>query len=133
MSYATLNDILVARANVTLPRVGNWTADVWLDRPEPLDGAVTFTLGDLELRGSIVRGGEWQGAGAYRIEGGAGGWRREIPAKWYSTGAVRRSVVLKDAARECGETVALDAHAVVGPAYVRPVGAASRVLHELVE
>lgn len=131
----TLDDAPVTRATVTAPSVGAWTADVWLADAVALTGSVTLAIGALLLSGTIVRGGVYAGGAAYRLVGGAGGWRRAIGAKIYrdlGTG-VRLSTIIKDAASDVGETVVLTAAAdrVVGPSYVRRAGEASRALREL--
>jgi hypothetical protein len=127
VSFATLSGVRVTKACVVLPCWGIWTADVAVDDPSAITGQVDLVLGGLTLTGTVYRGGAYQGAGAYRMVGGADGWRIEVPTRAYQNGA-RLSSVLGDAARACGETVEVDTDRTVGPFYVRPLGPASRAL-----
>ncbi len=127
MSFATLAGVRVTKARIVLPYWGIWTADVWVDDPSALSGSVVLAVGGLSLTGTVYRGGSYQGAGAYRMVGGADGWRVDIPTRAYQNG-VRLSSVLGDAARACGETVEVETDRTVGTFYVRPMGPASRSL-----
>jgi hypothetical protein len=83
MSLATLSGHNVATARVELPAFGIWYADVATEDAAafPLGSAVTLTIAGLVLAGRAFRGEVYQGAGGYRIEGGAGGWRLPVRAR----------------------------------------------------
>lgn len=133
MSFAaTLNGQRVTRALVTLPARGAWTADVWIDADEPVASAATLALGDLTLKGTVRRGDIYLGGGAFRLVGGADGWRKRIEAKSYAAAiGVKLSTVAGDAAAAVGETLSIAADRTMGPAFVREAGPAGRVLDQV--
>lgn len=127
--WATLDGERILTGSVTVPRVGAWVADVSLAMSASVSGRVALVVGSLSLVGSIVRAGTYGGSRAYRIVGGAGGWRKPLQARAYaSAGGVSSSMVIGDAASETGETVAVTAPVYLGTSYVRFAGVASRVL-----
>jgi hypothetical protein len=136
MSHATLNGHSIARGSATLPTYGVWHAIVDLadiaDLPaEPL--GLTLAIGALELRGTLHRGGTFAGATHAWIVGGYGGWRALLrPRSYQHAAGVKASTVAGDAAREAGEVLDLAADRVLGVAYVRRAGTASRVLGDVV-
>lgn len=135
MSTGTLNGQVIERAAITLPRWGVWTADVQLASGAAQSGAATIAIAGLTLQGTILpdQGGVYAERGFYRVVGGAGGWRTSIAAKAYrNASGVKLSTVVRDAARDAGETLATFADRVVGPAFVRPDGEAARPLDLLV-
>lgn len=122
-----LNGTRVIEATLWIPWHGRWMLDVRLDLPVELSGAVTFSVaGAGTWRGSVLRAGVEAGSTRARIVGGAGGWGDTLPKRAY-VGPVKRSLVISDAAKECGESVSVAADATL-PAYVRAAGPASRVL-----
>lgn len=131
MSTGKLNGLMVERAAVTLPRWGVWTADVQVASGDLQASAATLELAGLTLVGTVLpdRGNVYRERGFYKIVGGAGGWRRTVPPRAYRNGpGVKLSTVVKDAAREAGETLSTFTDRVVGPSFVRPRGDAGRVL-----
>lgn len=137
MSTGTLNGANVTSAEVWIPHTGLWHALVHLDTavavPATPRGA-TLVLGGLTLVGTAVIGATWHGAAAYRLVGGAGGWRWPVAARSYQADVgVRRSLVLADAAREVGESVTFEAGAdgIIGTAFARRAAPAGRVLEQL--
>ena len=99
-------------------------------------GAQTLTLDDLTLAVTVVTGGVINTRQRYRVVAGAGGWGKVLPARSYANDAgVRLADVIRDAAAACGETIGTidpTINPIVGPAFVRPLGPASRVLELLV-
>lgn len=84
-------------ARAWLPASGVWLADVTTEDAAafPLGLPVTLTIAGLTLSGRIFRGEVYQGQGRYRIEGGAGGWRKGIRARSHQDDSgVRLSRVL---------------------------------------
>jgi hypothetical protein len=133
MAVATLGGKPVTRAALTLPSSGVPTVDVWLSGEDELSGTLDLVIGALTMRCTVVRGGAYAGASAYRLVGGAAGWRKTIDSQVYrSNTGVKLSLVLADLARAAGETLSLGTDAVIGPAFVRRRAEASRVLRELV-
>lgn len=132
MTVATLAGLLVTRATVVVPRWGIWWADVQAPSDAQLSGRVELKIEDLTLSGTIAHGGPFRSMGWYRIVGGAGGWRSQIPERAYRAEVgVKLSTVLRDAASACGETLGTVEERRVGPAYVRLAGDASSVLEAL--
>ena len=133
MVTGTLEGITVTACEVHLPAWGIPWADVALDQPAALSGSVTLALAGMELSGTIMSGGPWQGRARYRVAGGNGTWGKTIAAKSYTNDAgVKKRTVIRDAAAACGETV--DEATItgsVGSHYAREVGPASRALELL--
>ncbi len=130
MSTMTLNGLTVVSGSVTIPLVGAWVADVVLPTPEDITDTVVLTVGDLELHGTVFRtSNAFAGSKSARIVGGAGGWRKVLPRKGYSQiVGLMASLVLQDAARECGETIVVDADRQLGGSWARETGKAERTL-----
>lgn len=133
MSTATLAGLTVGACSVHLPAWGVWWADVEVDSATALAGSVTLSLPGLELVGTVVSGGVWQGHSRYRIAGGAGAWGTSIAKRSYSNDpGVRVAIILGDAAADCGEVLdAAGSTETVGGQWVREAGPASRQLHLL--
>lgn len=146
MSTATLSGHRVTHARVHLPAWGIPWAEVSLDEEVALAGRCTLVVADLTLIGTVMSGGAGPvGRSSYRVAGGAGSWGRTLPAKSYANDAgVKASTVLVDTASACGETVdaatvpmtrigTTNGPAIVGAAWTREAGPASRVLEQLFE
>jgi collagen triple helix repeat protein len=136
--YATLNDIGIAKLYLVIPSKGLWTADVVLNQSVPMSalaGAAVIKLGDeFTLVGTVFRAGDFTGAAGYRIVGGEGGWMKLLPAAqaYHSPAGVKLSSVLKDIAKQVGETVNVQQDSTVGTFYLREANApASRALNAL--
>lgn len=128
-AWAELNGERVLTASISMPRYGAWVADVSLALSASVASSVTLTAGSLSLVGTVIRAGTYGGSRAYRIVGGAGGWRKDLQARSYvNPGGVSSALVLADAAKETGETVAVTTPKMLGSSYVRLAGMASRVL-----
>lgn len=133
-AQATLAGHACTRVRAQVPAWGLWWADVEISEPETLTGRATLQLADLAMQCAIVSGGPVHGRAAYRVVAGAGGWGKRLAAKSYRDDAgVRASVVLGDAVREMGETIALGAleQARLGPHFARADALASMLLHQL--
>ena len=135
--YATLNGGRVVSAHVEIPYYGTWTADVTLAADTVLAAEDVLTIGDLSLKGFVQRVFDFAGSRTCRLVGGYGGWQKTIPAKAYLLpSGVPVSMVLGDAAQECGEqwgTLDLSSYAsgVLASSWVRERAAAQRVLRLL--
>lgn len=131
---ASLNDLRVTSARVTIGVWGCWYAEASIDGEHALTGSVALKISDLTLKGTVLSGGPMKGRSSYRIVSGAGGWGRVIPEKAYASDAgVKVSTVLTDAAREVGETISLTTTERTGPAYTRDAGPASRSLESIAQ
>lgn len=139
MSTGTLNGQAITQADIVIPSTGVWHAVVRTGTAMPvptLPGAATLVIGGLSLVGTVLFGEPFQGEASYRLVGGAGGWRRTVPARSYQADiGVKLSSVLADAARDAGETVVLAAglDRVLGASFVRAAGPAGAVLRQLVD
>lgn len=133
MAFATVDSHLITALEIYLPQSGVWWGDLQTDDGVQLSGQVTITLGDLQLMGTVRRGGVHAGAGGYRIEGGGAGWSTQLPARAYrSDSGVYLSTVLEDTALACGETLASGYEdRWLGTAFVRGTQPAQRVLNGL--
>lgn len=141
--FATVGDQRARTMRLQVPNIGAWILDAELDDGTALPTAtqVDAKLGALTLRGTVLDSfsGSFALARRIRMVGGAGGWDREIPAKPYHNDAaiggsvgVRALEVLKDAAREAGETLVGTPPAErAGPDYVRRAGPACRVFDDV--
>jgi hypothetical protein len=133
--YADLNGTRVASGQITIPYYGVWHADLLLadELTVPTTAlGLTLTLAALVLKGTAFRTATYGGATSVRMIGGAGGWRKTLPAKYYRLASgLSLSTVLNDAARESGETITLASDRIIGTAYVRESGPASKALATL--
>lgn len=131
-NWSSLNAERTVAGSLYVPAYGAWVADVALALSALLTGPVTLTVGNLTLQGSIVRTGTYAGSRVYRLTGGAGGWRQDLPARAYvRTAGISASMVLSDLASESGETIADAPTTSLGASYVRLAGPASRTLSAL--
>lgn len=132
-NYATYAGLRITHGVISIPYVGLWAADVKLADSTVAPATGTIVLGSLTLVGALGRSGALGGTRGIGVNGGAGGWRRTVPALPYSNPAgVRLANVLEDVAREVGETMAgVTASDTVGLHYARREGVASMVLRDL--
>lgn len=130
---ASLNGITCTHARVNVPAWGAWFADVSLDGEHELTGSVSLVVADLTLSCAVLSGGVANGRSPYRLVAGKGLWGNTLPAKYYTDDAgVKASLVLSDAAAECGEQIDVsNVQTRLGAAFTRAAGPASRVLEQL--
>lgn len=123
MSLVSVADHPVSQARVAWPTWGLWWADLNTPNPAELSGRVPLNVAGTAFSGTIVSGGVFDGAAAYRLVAGAGGVNKPLPKKSYVNDAgVALANVLNDAAREAGETLAGVPGTRLGPHYVRKDG-----------
>jgi hypothetical protein len=123
MSLASVSGHALSAARVAWPAWGLWWFD--LDTPDPaeLNGRVPVDVAGTTFSGTIVAGGVYDGRAGYRIVAGAGGVNKPLPRKSYVNDAgVALALVLRDAAREAGETLADVPNVRLGPHYARQEG-----------
>lgn len=132
MAFAALSGVRVVAGSIVVPTYGLWAGDVSLATADPVPDDVALSLGNLTLRGHVYRQSLFCGERKCRLVAGAGGWRKTIGWRQYSlAGGVNLSLVLGDAARECGERVNVQNDYVIGTGWVREKAAASRQLRLL--
>lgn len=135
--FASISGQRVVAARGHFPGRGVWYLDVDLDQQVSLSGAVTATIGDLTLKGTIAPefSGAYVLASRFRVVGGAYGWQKPIAALSYHNDlGVKTATVLEDAARAAGETITILPGAVpdrLGVDFVREYGPASQVFSQL--
>jgi hypothetical protein len=132
VSSAALNGTSCSKARLQCADWGVWWSDCTLVDPVELapGTSVHLQFADLNCTGTIVSGGAFEGRAAYRVAGGGGGWGKLIEARAYLDDAgVSASVVLSDAARDAGETIADLPSDRMGSHFARLAGAASSALN----
>lgn len=111
--YCTANGIGVVIADIRMPRVGVWHADLVLDTMDagPFgEGAkVVLVAGGETFRGTVRRSGVFKGALHLRMVGGAGGLTTPLSAKSYRGVPLR--IPLQDILTAAKETLAPTADA----------------------
>ncbi len=125
----------VLSAEVTVPRIHAWHADLIIDSVETVSGAVTLDFEGLSFVGTVLRAGVYAGRLGVRMVGGAGGLTTELPARSYIETSV--GTVLADILRESGETLSATSDASILAAglmkWHREVGPASHALVNLLD
>lgn len=110
MALASLNGLGVVRGVIHMPLLGAWTADLVVDTPNDIAGAVTLALdGGLTLQGFASRGGNFLDTEYVRVIGGAGGLGKQARIQHYQRTSVRG--VVGDLLRTAGERLSSTASA----------------------
>ncbi len=111
MSTVRVNDKAAFEATICLPRLGAWHADVHVDSVTEVKGKVTIAIGDgqLQLFGTVARGGTFVDSAHVRVVAGAGGMATMARPRHYNSTNV--GIVLRDLLREAGEAVSSTASA----------------------
>jgi hypothetical protein len=134
--YAELNGVRVVSGSLTVPYYGAWSADLALATQDPIASApmgCRVTVGPLVAVGTVYRSAPFAASRSVRLVGGAGGWRKSIPKRaYFASGGLSLGLVLGDAAKESGETLAIDDDGPIGDHMTRPTGPGARLLRELV-
>lgn len=134
--FAGVNGHGLVALRLVVGNIGPWVAECDFEGAPELTGAVTITVGQLELHGTVDAQASGVEAGQFRarIVAGGGGWSTELTAKHYHNDArVKAKLVAEDAAREVGERIGTFVPTAerVGADYVRSVGPASRALEDV--
>lgn len=130
----SLGGTTIAHGRVQLGAWGLHWADVSLPVPTvfAVGSKLDLVIADVTMKVAVVAGGAFEGNAAYRVVGGAGGWRKTIAKKSYINDAgVKASNVLQDAATACGETIADLPSTRLGPHYARADDVAALTLNGL--
>lgn len=104
MAEVELDDAVCVSAQVLMPRVGAWTADVVVDDATPRAGRVTLAIDGARFAGAVVRGGVRDGRWRGRLVGGVGGLRGTVAAVAHRGATL--GLVLADVLRATGEALA---------------------------
>lgn len=130
--YAELSGNRIVTGVLVMQFLGIPYADILLDKVADVQGAQTLTVGPIIMKCFTVTAGTFSGSTRARVVGGVAGWRKPLPPKSYQHDlGVRKSTVIGDAARECGETVVIDADGPIGRSFVRVAAPAARVLEQV--
>jgi hypothetical protein len=130
--FASANGLRSTSSSISIPYYGLWVADVELAPDAVLAGSVELQIGNLTMRGAVLRTKPFAGSTSARIIGGAGGWGKTITLDPYRLASgVPLSLVLRDAARACGETVKLANDRNLGEFFTPERGPAGRLLRQL--
>jgi hypothetical protein len=138
VSAVTVNGLPAISAELTVPRVGVWYADVSLVRSgeaTTLAGVVTLEVGNTTWMGTVRRAGENRGIITARIVGGADGLMKEVPARAYQGVPVR--LPIEELLSEVGEVISPTSDATILSAVLqqwsRSAGGAGSALRALLE
>jgi hypothetical protein len=133
--FSSVQGVRLADVVLSVPQKGVWFADCDTEGPDPIepreDGRVVLALGQLELIGTLIDGGESNLGRKVRIVGGGGGWGRELPPLAYANDAgVKARAIAQDACGGAGEVLGdfAPTAATLGPSYARSRGPASTTL-----
>lgn len=130
--FLAVNGHRATRLRLVVPESGAWVVDADLAEAPGLSGAVTVTLGALELVGTVQRSGAFALETRARVVAGAGGWALEAPAAHHHNDAgVKVSSVLTQLAAAVGETMGDFPDRRLAADFVRPRARAARVLEGL--
>lgn len=109
---ATVNNLGIVTALVSLPLTGAWHADIEVSPRQggdgtALSGAVTLELDGLTLTGTVLRSQVDDKLIGARITGGNGGLSLQISERYYKGSPTVRAIV-EDILRDAGEVLASD-------------------------
>jgi hypothetical protein len=120
VANCTVNGLDVVAARVERPRVGNWTAELAVDvetaQQLAVGGAATIVIGDLQLQGTVLRGGPYAKAVSVRVVGGKNGLSKLVKPRFYR--GTPLSQPLNDVLKDAGEALSADAKAAVLQAHL---------------
>lgn len=105
MALVNANGQAVLDLPLCLPLIGAWHADLRVDAPDTITGAVTISIDDdrLVLKGTASRTGAFAGTSYVRVVGGAGGLGKTARPRHYNQTSVR--IVLGDLLADAGESL----------------------------
>lgn len=125
----SVGGVRIVSGSLSLHYYGLWTADFALATADAVGDVVQVAIGNLIAKGFVLRSAEFAGSRQVRLAGGMGGWRKTIPERSYSlAGGVPLTMVLTDAAKECGETIQLASPTLLAPDFVREKATGANLL-----
>jgi hypothetical protein len=104
---------------LSIPKTGDWRADVLLDNSPLPTGKTTLTVGDLSLACSVLRS-DFDAAGKpHAVVVGAIGWQNLVtkPLSFNSSAGVRLSSVLSAISQGSGQTIVQPTDRTIGDHY----------------
>lgn len=105
-NWASLGGNRIVFGVLCIPYRGVWDADVVLATTQVLPPLSVLTVGDLSMVCAVTRQVAFAGQTSARLVGGTAGWRKPVAARAYQKpSGVPLSIVLGDAASDCGEVV----------------------------
>lgn len=111
MSNCTINGLAVISARVQRPRTGNWSAELVVDVETAaqlaVGAAAAVAIGDLQLTGTVVRGGAYAQAVSLRVVGGKNGLGANCKPRFYRQTPLQQP--LADVLKDAGEALSADA------------------------
>lgn len=130
--WGSVSGSRIVSGSVGIPYYGGFVADVELVTTTALPTSITLTLGNLTLAGAVYRQSQFAGKTLARLVGGAGGWSRQVEARfWRNAQGLMASTILQDTAIDAGEQVNVQTDFSVGVFWARRADKASRVLARL--
>ena len=133
--YASLNGLQAVKASLTLAYYGIAVADVDLAQTGTISSPCSLVIGNLTCSMTVFRENTFAGVRSLRLVGGAGGWRKLVPAQAYANPiGIRLSTVMGDVCSLVGETINIPKanDAIIGTNFVRENAQAQRMLRQLV-
>ncbi len=128
-AFTNFAGVRLSTGTITIPFYGLWAADVAFPDAGDIPATGLLAFGDLSLFGTVVRTLPYAGSRTARIVGGYNGWSKTLPARAYALpSGIPLSMLLGDAAKECGELVKLATDGSVGARYIRDVSPAGFLL-----
>jgi hypothetical protein len=135
VSQVTVNGRPAYWAELRIPRIGSWDADVNVPREGDVEvtGPVEIVIGSLVWKGTARRSGENKGTLHVRVVGGAGGLARALEPRAYQGVPVRIPLIdlLADAGERLSPTADASVLGVVLPKWNRSAGPAGIALASL--
>jgi len=130
--FASFAGLRLFAGSIIIPLYGMWSADISFASVDAATDNGQLVMGDLALQGHLRRQAVYGGARHARLVAGTGGWPQMLAARQYKlSSGVMRGMVLRDAAREVGESVEIGSDSSVGSVWTREAGPAERTLRAL--
>lgn len=111
MSNCTINGLAVISARVQRPRAGNWVAELVVDVETAaqlaVGAAAALVIGDLQLSGTVVRGGAYAQKVSVRVVGGKNGLGTDCKPRFYRGTPLQQPLL--DVLKDAGESLSADA------------------------
>lgn len=135
MAFITCNGTTVLRAEISMPSVGRWYAELALVGDEAITGSVSLSAEGMTLSGTVSRGALFHRRMGLQLVGGSGGLVQNVPPKFYRKAPAR--IIAADILSSVGEKLSPTSDAgLLGtelPVFVRSASPASVALQLVVE
>lgn len=127
----------IISADITLPYQGVWVADIETtsEATFKVGDTIKMSVGSMRMVGTVIRGSNNADSARFMVVGGKGGWRKMVARRFYQdANGIKLSQVLRDLAKEAGESIEVDASisgVFVGDAWTRAASLASDCIQKL--